>query len=181
MKVGAYGARSAVAGTRQTNSGCVATVAPQRCLRSAVTQPHADAKWYCSSRHRAKCQASCGHGYPLDPCGIVALIASAKNPPPGWIRIWMSGYLDIWISGYLDIWISVYLDIWISGYLDIWILVKTKMLLHPHSEILCGAAMPRAFSRKNKSLVFCNLKQCFFNSTWTIFKGTRLHGRGLKS
>ena len=49
-----------------------------------------------------------------------------------------------------------YMDIWTSGYLDIWILVKSDLLLHPHSEILCGAALPGAFvcSRKNTFLVF---------------------------
>ena len=36
------------------------------------------------------------------------------------------------------------------------------------------------FSRKIRSLV-CNLKQCFGNSTCTMFNGTRLHRRGLKS
>ena len=70
---------------------------------------------------------------------------------------------------------------WISGYLDRWIMVN-NLLLHPHSEILCGAALPGAFfSRKNTFVMFCNLKQCFLHSTWTIFDGTRLHRRGLKS
>ena len=34
------------------------------------------------------------------------------------------------------------MDIWISGYLDSG---KNNLLLHPHSEILCGAALPGAF------------------------------------
>ena len=52
----------------------------------------------------------------------------------------------------------------------------------PHSEILCGAALPEAsFSRKNRSLGFCNLKQCFLHSTNKIFNGTRLDRRGLKN
>ena len=52
----------------------------------------------------------------------------------------------------------------------------------PHSEILCGAALRGAFfSRKNRSLVFCNLKQSFLHSTKTIFNGTRLDRRGLKN
>ena len=42
-----------------------------------------------------------------------------------------------------------HLDSWISGYLDIWILVTSNLLLHPHSEILCGAALPYVFF-KNK-------------------------------
>ena len=56
-------------------------------------------------------------------------------------------------------------------------------LLHSHSEILCGAALLGAFflSRKNRSLVFCNLKQCFLHSTKTIFNGTRLDCHRLKS
>ena len=104
---------------------------------------------------------------------------------PEYLDAWIFGYLgylDIWIFGYLDIWISGYLDIWISGYLDIWICGLNNLLMHPHSEILCGAALPGAFfSRKNRSLVFCNLKQCFLHSTKTIFNGTRLDRRGLKS
>ena len=52
----------------------------------------------------------------------------------------------------------------------------------PHSEIPCGAALPGAFfSRKLRSLVFCNPKQCFLHSTETIFNGTRLDRRGLKN
>ena len=39
--------------------------------------------------------------------------------------------------------------IWISGYLDSG---KNNLLLHPHSEILCGAALPGAFfSEKTRS------------------------------
>ena len=55
-----------------------------------------------------------------------------------WYGIWcmVSGYLDIWVSGYLD-----------SG--------TNNLLLHPHSEILCGAALPNAFyPGKNTFLVF---------------------------
>ena len=47
--------------------------------------------------------------------------------------------------------------------------------------ILCDAALPCFFPRKNRSLVFCNLKQCFLQSTKTIFNGTRLDRRGLKN
>ena len=53
---------------------------------------------------------------------------------------------------------------------------------HPHSKILCGAALPGVwFSRKSRSLVFCNPKKCFFNSTEAILNGTRLDGHGLKN
>ena len=44
--------------------------------------------------------------------------------------------------GYLDIWNVGYLDTWISGYLDYG---KNNLLLHPQSEILCGAALPDVF------------------------------------
>ena len=58
----------------------------------------------------------------------------------------------------------------------------TNLLLHPQSGLLCGAALPEFFFfRKNRSLVFCNLKQCFLHSTKTIFNGTRLDRRGLKN
>ena len=68
--------------------------------------------------------------------------------------------LDIWISGHLDIWVFGYLDIWMFGF------SKSNLLLDPHSEILCGAALPVAFfSRKNTSVVICDLEQCFF-PTW---------------
>ncbi len=54
------------------------------------------------------------------------------------------------------------------------------MDLHPQLGLLCGAALPGAFvSRKNTSLVF--LQPCFLHSTKTIFNGTRLDRRGLKS
>ena len=33
------------------------------------------------------------------------------------------------------------MDIWIFGYLAIWIMVKSNLLLHPHSEILLGATL----------------------------------------
>ena len=96
--------------------------------------------------------------------------------------VWISGYLDIWNFGYLNILIFGYLDIWISGIFDIWIMLKNNLLLHPQSGLLCGAALPGAFfPRKNRSLVFCNLKQGFLLSTKTIFNGTRLDRRGLKS
>ena len=57
-------------------------------------------------------------------------------------RIWISGYLEIWISGYLD-----------SG--------KNNLLLHPQSGLLCGAALPVFFSRKNTSMVFLQPKTVF--------------------
>ena len=70
----------------------------------------------------------------------------------GYLDFWISGLWDIWIFGYLDVWIfrsiSGTLDIWIWGDLDIWIfgyLVTFNLLLHPHSEMLCGAALPGAF------------------------------------
>ena len=97
--------------------------------------------------------------------GIVLLIASehfAKNPPPR--RIGKPSNknqnMDIWKCGYLE-----NLDIGISGYLDSG---QNSLLLHPQSGLLCGAALPGAFSRKNRSLGFCNLKQCFLHSTKTI-------------
>ena len=80
----------------------------------------------------------------------------------GYLDIWISGYLDIWISGYLDFWISGYLDIWISGYLDSG---KNTFVVHPHLEILCGAALPLFFPRKSTSQVFCDVRLCFLNST----------------
>ena len=53
---------------------------------------------------------------------------------------------------------------------------------HLQSGLLCGAALPGAFfPGKNRSLGFCNLKLCFLHSTKTIFNGTRLDRRGLKS
>ena len=48
------------------------------------------------------------------------------------------------------------------------------------SSVWCSPA-GGFFSRKNRSLVFCSLKQCFLHSTKTIFNGTRLDRRGLKS
>ena len=52
----------------------------------------------------------------------------------------------------------------------------------PQLGLLCGAALPGAFfSRKNRSLVFCNLKPCFLHSTNKIFDGTRLDRGGLKN
>ena len=39
----------------------------------------------------------------------------------------------------------------ISGYLDSG---KNNLLLHPHSEILCGAALPGAFSSQKKLVSF---------------------------
>ena len=78
----------------------------------------------------------------------------------GYLDIWISGCLDIWISGYLDIWIFGYLDIWISGYLDIWIFGyvdsgKNNLLMHPHSEILCGAAPAVFFVVQEKTGPWC--------------------------
>ena len=67
------------------------------------------------------------------------------------------------------------------GYLDIWIMV-TDLLLHPQSGLLCGAALPGAFfPEKTRPWCFCSLKQCFLHSIKTIFNGTRLDRRGLKS
>ena len=73
-----------------------------------------------------------------------------------------------------------HLDILIFGYLDSG---QNNGLMHPQSGLLCGAALPFFFvvPRKNKSLGFCNLKLCFLHSTKTIFNGTRLDRRGLKS
>ena len=51
---------------------------------------------------------------------------------------------------------------------------------HPHSEILCGAALP-FFSRESRSPVFGNPKQCCLHSTNMCFNGTRLDRRGLKN
>ena len=98
---------------------------------------------------------------------------------PTMVRNMVSGYLDIWISGYLDMWISGYLDIWISGYLDSG---QINLLLHPQSGLLCGAALPGAFFHRKTGLwCFCNLTLCFLHSTKTIFNGTRLDRRALKS
>ena len=91
----------------------------------------------------------------------------------GYLDLWISGelnicifgYVDFWISGYLDIWISGYLEMWISGYLNIWILVKNNLLLHPHFEILCGAALSGGFFQEQTHHWFCNHKQCFLNFT----------------
>ena len=47
------------------------------------------------------------------------------------------------------------------------------------SSVWCSPAV--FFSRENRSLGFCSLKQCFLHSTKTIFNGTRLDRRGLKS
>ena len=55
---------------------------------------------------------------------------------------WIEMCMDIGLSGYLAISISGYLDIWISGYLDSG---KNNLLLHLHSEMLCGAALPGTF------------------------------------
>ena len=79
--------------------------------------------------------------------------------------------------GYPEIWRSGYLDIWIFGFW--W---KQFAAASPHSEILCAAELPFFPFQKNTSLVFCNLKQCFFNSTWTmLINGARLCRRGLTS
>ena len=85
----------------------------------------------------------------------------------------------IWISGYLDMWISGYLDIWIFGYLDSG---QNNGLMHPQSGFLCGVALPGVFfPEKTGPWCFCNLKHCVLHSTKTIFNGTRLDRRGLKS
>ena len=86
------------------------------------------------------------------------------------MNIWKSGYLGIWMFGYLDIWVSGYLD---SG--------KNSLLLHPHSGLLYGAALPGAFFPERTGPWCCYLKLCFLHSTKTIFNGTRLDRRGLKS
>ena len=53
---------------------------------------------------------------------------------------------------------------------------------HHQSGLLCGAALPELFSpEKTGPCWFCNLNQCFLHSTKTIFDGTRLDRRGLKS
>ena len=53
----------------------------------------------------------------------------------------------------------------------------------PHSEILCGAALPGAFffSRINRLLGLYSLKQSFLHSTNKIFNGNGLDRRGLKN
>ena len=67
-----------------------------------------------------------------------------------------------------------YLDI---GYLDSG---QNNLLLHPHSEILCGAALPAFVAEKHVPGV-CNLRQCFFRSPLTKFNETGLHRNGLKA
>ena len=66
--------------------------------------------------------------------------------------------------------------IWISGCLDIWIcgFWYTQFVAAPptRTSVWCSPAF--FVSRKNSVLVFCNLKQCFFHPTNTIFNGTRL-------
>ena len=70
------------------------------------------------------------------------------------------------------------LDIWIFGYLDYG---NQFVAASPiRTSVWCSPA-GGFFSRKNRSLGFCNLKQCFLHSTKTIFNGTRLDRRGLKS
>ena len=72
-----------------------------------------------------------------------------------------------------------HLDILIFGYLDSG---QNNGLMHPQSGLLCGVALPGAFFReKTGPWCFCNLKLCFLHSTKTIFNGTRLDRRGLKS
>ena len=70
-------------------------------------------------------------------------------------------YFDVWIFGYLDIWIFGDLDIWISKYFDVWILGTPNLLLHAHSEILCGAALPEAFFKKKQVPGGLQLKTVF--------------------
>ena len=54
---------------------------------------------------------------------------------------------------------------------------------HHQAGLLCGAALPGGlFSwEKTGPWCFCDLKLCFLHSTKTIFNGTRLDRRGLKS
>ena len=110
--------------------------------------------------------------------GIVSLIASeqfAKNPPPrrigkpsNMVRNIVSGYLDNWIAGYVDIWISGF---WSKQWVD---------ASSIRTSVWCSPAV--FFSReKTGSWCFCNLKLCFLHSAKTIFNGTRLDRRGLKS
>ena len=58
------------------------------------------------------------------------------------------------------------MDIWTSGYLNSG---KNSLLLHPHSEVLCGAALPGLLLfRKHRLWIFrpktvfvpFNLKKC---------------------
>ena len=56
---------------------------------------------------------------------------------------WYQGFGWIWI--WMDLDLDGFLWIWMDGFGWIW------MDLHPHSEILCGAALPGAFfSRKTR-------------------------------
>ena len=68
--------------------------------------------------------------------------------------------------------------IWISGAL--WF-GKNNLLLHPHSEILCRAALPVLFPEITYAWCFAIPNSVFSNSTWTIFNGGRLHRSSLKS
>ena len=60
--------------------------------------------------------------------------------------------------------------------------MEMGVLVHPQLGLLCGAALPGAFfPGKTGPWCFCNLKQFFLHSTKTIFNGSRLDRRGLKS
>ena len=82
--------------------------------------------------------------------------------------------MDIWLPGYLHIWFLGYLDKQMYGYADIWILMKNNLLLHLHSEILCGAARPGTFCQK-KTCPWCFATQ---NSVSSILPEQGLPGLG---
>ena len=62
--------------------------------------------------------------------------------------------MDIWKSGCLDIWMFGYVD---SG--------KNNLLLHPHSEILCGAALPGTFYQEKTRADSLQPKTVFLETT----------------
>ena len=97
----------------------------------------------------------------INPNPFSAILIESQLNPIGIVST--SGYLDIRIIGYLD-----------SG--------QNHGFMYPQSGLLCGAALPGAFfPEKTRPRCFCSLKQCFLHSAKTIFNGTRLDGRGLKS
>ena len=81
-----------------------------------------------------------------------------------------SYFLSIFIN---FVWIWMDLDLDLDGFG--WICIP--------SSVFCVVQPCRGlfFPEKTRPWCFCSLKQCFLHSTKTIFNGTRLDRRGLKS
>ena len=72
------------------------------------------------------------------------------------------------------------LDLDLNGF--VWICMDLDGFASPaRSSVWCSPAGGFFFQKKTHPWCFCSLKQCFLHSTKTIFNGTRLDTRGLKS